>query len=467
MYRSLRTQVISATIVGVTVVAALASAAWYSTAANLRTEELDLTLELQARTLATLVFWTPAGLELEFSDELMPDFLPGPDPAFFQVWRGDGSVLERSRSLEGDDLRIEPTRLTGATGAFEVVLPSGAPGRAVGLRFEVLEGIPGHPAVDDAAVGFDPPEAMVAVAHGIESLSRARDDLLLRSVLVGAGLVVGAALILFFVLSRGLRPLERFSAEISAIHPSRPPSALAGGRLPLELEPIRARLDELLVRIRATLERERRVASEIAHELRTPIAELRSMTEVALRWPEGDDSHRRSLEVAHDVAVRMAASVDAVLRLARSRTSQADLDVEPIDLMELVRVVWAEMPGPAEGRGRLTTHGDAVVRTDRASLHVILTNLLGNAVRHAAGADVCCEVRSVPRGAQLLISNGLGDVAVGDDGPSSETPSTASSGLGLSIVRSFCEVLGLEFSQHRLEGRWVVDLRFPERASAA
>ena len=74
MYRSLRTQVISATIVGVTVVAALASAAWYSTAANLRTEELDLTLELQARTLATLVFWTPAGLECS------PEFpLPGPD----------------------------------------------------------------------------------------------------------------------------------------------------------------------------------------------------------------------------------------------------------------------------------------------------------------------------------------------------------------------------------------------------
>lgn len=460
-FRSLRSTVILGTIVGVTVVSALASAAWYSTAAGLRREEFDLTLELQARTLATLLRWTDGALELEFSDELMPDFLPGLDPAFFEIWDHDGAVLERSRSLDRADLSVDLAGFGDEPRAFHLQLPNGSPGRAVGLRLQVHEGLPLDPTFGGPAPGFDSAEAVVVVAHGVDSLATALDGLFLRAVVVGACLVLAAAAIVFVVLSRALRPLDRLSAEISAIHPAKPPTALAGGDLPLELEPIRARLDELLVRIRGALERERRVAADIAHELRTPVSELRSMTEVALRWPDDEEFRSRALEVAHTVAMRMTSSVDAVLRLARSRTSRSELDLQPIDLGDCVRAVWEGLPGSGAPGVQLEFLGSAEVRTDRASLEVVLSNLLGNALHHGGRGTVRCELVTGPVLLRLLISNELRSSSETGDSQAEDGVASARTGLGLSIVSSFCELLGLGFSQHREAGRWVADLRFP------
>ncbi len=459
--RSLRSKVILGTIVGVTAVASLASWAWYGAAASLRVEEFDLTLELQARTLATLLRWSNGALELEFSDELIPDFLPGRDPAFFEIWRSDGSVLERSRSLDRDDLAVQLQRFGDRPRAFDLLLPDGSEGRGVGMRLQVHEGLPVDAEGGGPAPGYDSAEAVVVVAHGVQSLRGALDGLYLRALVVGFGLVLAAAVIVFVVLSRALRPLERLSAEISAIHPAKPPVSLTSGDLPLELEPIRARLDELLVRIRGALERERRVAADIAHELRTPVSELRSMTEVALRWPDDEEFRARALEVAHGVAMRMTSSVEAVLRLARSRTSKAELDLQPIDLGGCIQAVWEGLPGSGDPDVRLEMVGRGVVTTDRASLEVVLSNLLGNALRHGGRGVVRCEVVRGPVLLRLLISNDLQTAAEASAAAAEDGAATARSGLGLSIVSSFCELLGLGFSQHREAGRWVADLRFP------
>ena len=81
-----------------------ATSYWYHTAKSMLQEEFDHGLSTEVGTLATLLDHEGTDVELDFADELLPHFRPGPMAAYFQIWRLDGTVVERSQSMRNDDV---------------------------------------------------------------------------------------------------------------------------------------------------------------------------------------------------------------------------------------------------------------------------------------------------------------------------------------------------------------------------
>lgn len=257
-------------------------------------------------------------------------------------------------------------------------------------------------------------------------------------------------MLVWWVVGRSLRPLDRLGDELAARSPTdlRP---VQGGPMPLELVGLVDRLDALLQRIRDSLDSERRFTSHAAHELRTPVAAMRAQTEVALGTNDEsvrDAALRQSLQACD----RMSRLVTQLLVLARADDPAALPARSPCRMDVLAEQVLADVASDemADGVNLSLDAPTAVgVEGDTALLEALIRNLTENAVRHGgAGANV--RVAVTARDGRALLT-------VEDDGPGvspevldqlgrrffrgPETRVTGT-GLGLSIVLRIAELHG-------------------------
>jgi two-component system sensor histidine kinase QseC len=112
-----------------------------------------------------------------------------------------------------------------------------------------------------------------------------------------------------------LRPLSSLAKRAETIHASSLQLRFPTDNIPVELLPIAQRLNDLLARLEASFAREQRFSADVAHELRTPIAELRTLAEVALKWP--DDVNQAALKEALNIALQMESVATGLMALAR------------------------------------------------------------------------------------------------------------------------------------------------------
>ncbi len=238
----------------------------------------------------------------------------------------------------------------------------------------------------------------VVVAISVRSLERLQQEVLLGSVVIAALVLLAGGLAIRGAVNGALRPVGQMtaSAEDWGAHDLDRRFALGDPRD--ELTALAATLDRLLARIAASRRHEQHFASEVAHELRTPLAGLRGRVELALRarGPDAQDEQRDALHAVIADVSRLDAAIDALLAVARQ---EIDPTRGTVDLAALARELDdVQVSGP----GRLpAAEGDPdVVR--RA-----LAPLLDNARRHARSA-VQIELSCV---------DGWVRLAVRDDGP--------------------------------------------------
>jgi len=200
-------------------------------------------------------------------------------------------------------------------------------------------------------------------------------------------LIIVAPAVVARLVPSGLRPLDELAAEVAGLdanalmNPSR--RKLRRRELPLELQPIALRLDEMLSKLGAGIERERRFSSDVAHELRTPIAELRAASEVALSGPDGGGLHLETLNDAHQIALRMERMVKSLLAIARADSSEQLYQIVAFDdAFQLVQNRW-EHPSVGRVLRWPEPRCPVVVHGDLDTLESILGNLVGNAVVHS------------------------------------------------------------------------------------
>ena len=157
--------------------------------------------------------------------------------------------------------------------------------------------------------------------------------------------------------------------------------------MPVELRPICVRLNELLARLDQAFERERRFSGDVAHELRTPIAELRSLSEVALKWPAGDPATTAAFQDALAVARQMECIVTSLLAITRCEAGKQTVVYDWVEVEPLIRELW-QFQAENAVRKNLTTVVEIApgsrLQTDPAMLGSILNNLLSNAVEYTA-----------------------------------------------------------------------------------
>lgn len=199
---------------------------------------------------------------------------------------------------------------------------------------------------------------------------------------VVAGFLV-VALLTPLLVKQGLRPLSGLAAEMEKIGPETPSMRLHQAGIH-ELSPLVTRFNEVLSRMEEGLLRERQVASGLAHELRTPLAELRTMIEVELRYPSGRDTSSLLAEVA-EISKGMQRTVAALLMLTRIDAGIEKTQPEFVDVTALTRKLVERHKTSIRDRAlslQLEVAPGVIWWADPALLDVTLSNLLANAVAY-------------------------------------------------------------------------------------
>jgi two-component system, OmpR family, sensor histidine kinase TctE len=286
----------------------------------------------------------------------------------------------------------------------------------------------------------------VLVAETLVKRTQHSQEILLSTLLPEALIALAAALIVWFGVKRGLGPLTSLSEELKARSPRdlRPIDAAAA---PEETRPLVTALNGLLQEVAESSRTQQRFLAAAAHQLRTPLADLQTHSEIALAQTLPAPA-RAPLEQVHAATVRTARLANQLLTLARAEAG-ARGDVAPVDLKQLVEGeadTWVH-----QALARNVDLGfelqPAPVQGDALLLREALANLVHNALQYGGG-------RVTVRTARL---NGCSRAEVEDDGPGipaaeSErvlerfyrvpgTPGTGS-GLGLAIVRDIASSHG-------------------------
>ena len=306
----------------------------------------------------------------------------------FEFWREDGSVLLRSPSLRSDDL----PRKTGALNEpvyWDLSLPDGRRASALGVKFRTTEG----------------KTVNLVVASDRHEQDEALDRLRTIAWILG-GLFLVSSWFIPRLLDRLLRPLTHLTERTSRVDVSSLSTRFELDALPAELASIAACLNSLFERLENAFERERRVSADLAHELRTPISELKIWAEMALRWPERNsvDAHRTTLAVAN----HLEAIVSVMLQLARSEQGAIAVQTTPIEFAEMLRETWSPFADRAAEKQIHVTHDLELLSgaTDPALLKSILWNLFDNALEYTRpGGEISVRCLASGRHPAIEVSN--------------------------------------------------------------
>jgi signal transduction histidine kinase len=431
-------------------------------------KQFDATLRAKATAISTVTEQNGKRVEVEFSDRFMREFGERVATDFFEVWLSDGSVLRRSESLGASDL----WRLFGTFDKpklWNCPLPSGFAGRAIGFKF--LPRV-----VRPERLSTAPREIVLVVASDRRGLDRTLATL--GCVLFGCGVLLLAATMLLVprVLRDELAPLNELADQAARVNADSLATRFSTDSMPAELRPISSRLNDLLARLEQSFERERQFSADLAHELRTPIAELRSLAELALKWPEAREAETDREVLA--VAVQMEGLVTRLLALLRSERGQLPVALERVALGPLVEKVWRTFAKRAASK-QLKVVRDvaekAEFETDPVLACSILANLVDNAIEYTpAGGLVRIEGEVGTRQINLRVSNTVENLTA-DDLPKLfdrfwrkdlARAGSEHSGLGLPLARAFARALGGELAAS-LDGQSSLTLTFSSRASVA
>lgn len=330
-------------------------------------------------------------------------------------------------------------------------------------------------------LGHHPPNVTVQMAFDLGP-----DEAILRKFRKKLLAVLGFALLAcalggYWIAQRGIHPVRKMAETAARISPSNLHERLERSGLPSELSDLAATFNDMLDRLEDSFTRLSRFSSDIAHELRTPIQNLRGEAEVALSKERKPGEYRDLLGSFLEEYQRLSTLIDRLLFLARAENPQTQIQREEVDLKKELGLLQ-DYYGPSAGESGVAVQVESLeglrANLDRSLFQRAVGNLVENALKHT------------PAGGTVLLraSNG-GErvrVEVADTGrgiPQEELPrvfdrfyrvdpsrslSSGGAGLGLPIVKS---IMDLHEGTVEIESRsgtgTTVALFFPVPSSGA
>ena len=182
---------------------------------------------------------------------------------------------------------------------------------------------------------------------------------------------------------RGLAPLRRVTDMAAGISAQRLGNRLPATGLPTELQALAAAFNAMLARLDDSFRRLSEFSSDIAHELRTPVSNLMTQTQVALSGARGNEEYREILYSSLEEYERMAQMIGDMLYLAQADNGLLKPSQAQVDLADETQGLFDYFEAWAEERGvALAREGAATVPGDRLMLRRAMSNLISNAIRH-------------------------------------------------------------------------------------
>ena len=300
--------------------------------------------------------------------------------------------------------------------------------------------------------------ALIQVGETLSRRSALADRATLAIVIPMLLMTLTAAFAIAYGVSRGLEPVSRLRERLSGRQAfDLSPVPLEG--TPAELKPFMDEINSLLQRLSEAVESQSRFVADAAHQLRTPIAGIRTQAEAALAGAGHADAQHALTRIAQS-AQTMGDLVQKLLILARVDAAENTLHLSRLDCGEVVRAVAREWVPEALARGvdiSFETQDQNVwVRGDAQLLREMLANLIDNALRYG-GTRITLAVRSSLQGVTWSVAdNGAGipesqrtevfapfhRLSSGVDG----------AGLGLTIVQRIAQLHGATVSLSADEG---------------
>ena len=392
---------------------------------------LDRELQQRAQDLAALVRQPRASLAGDSEGRFVE-----PGESYAQLLTPGGRVLDASRPLGRAPL-LSPAELRRVRAAPVYLDKLTVPGLDEGSRLLAT------------TVRRTGGQVVLVVGttrqNDVETLASFRDELLIA----GPAALLLACAAGYLLAGLSLRQVESMRVRAAAISAETP-----GERLPIpptgdELERLGATLNEMLARLEAALERERDFVADAGHELRTPLALLRTELELALHQAQTAEELREAVRASSHEAERLSQLAEDLLLIARADRGRLPLRIEPLELDALFAAVRSRFEWRAHELGKTisaTAAPDLRVEGDRLRLEQALGNLVDNALRYGGNEIVL----------RAAVSDGYLELHVTDDGqglPEAFLPraferftradaargSAGGSGLGLSIVATIAK----------------------------
>lgn len=285
-----------------------------------------------------------------------------------------------------------------------------------------------------------------------------------------ASTVLSAALG-WLVAKNGLRPLARVTQTAASMSAGSLKERIPLGPVPDELRELITAFNSMLGRLDDSFVRLSNFSADIAHELRTPISNLRTHTEVILAKKRDPEVYQENLTSNLEELNRLSGIIDGMLFLAKSDHGLVVPDAAELDLGAVIGKLFEYYEWLAEDKGiRLQVSGNASVFADSVMIDRVVSNLLSNALRYTpAGGTVEVAILDYGRRVELRVENPGPEI-----GPQhlqrifdrfyrvdpARREGTGNAGLGLAIARSLMQAHGGTIACTSAGGRTAFILTF-------
>jgi len=285
--------------------------------------------------------------------------------------------------------------------------------------------------------------------------------------------ILASTVIAITVTKRGLRPLAEMTHSLERVGPTHLSERVPPARWPRELRPLAVAFDEMLDRLEDSFTRLSQFSADLAHELRTPIANILGEAQVALTRDRTPEEYREVIESTICECERLSGIVDNLLFLARAQSADKQITATVFDGRAAIEKIAAYYQTVAEDRHvTITCSGQGDVHADPSLFRRAVSNLVDNALRFT------------PDNGKIQISvatrNNRSEISVNDTGCGIAAehlprvfdrfyridPSRSSygAGLGLALVRSITDLHGGSATLQSQIGRGTVAIiSFPEK----
>jgi two-component system heavy metal sensor histidine kinase CusS len=311
-------------------------------------------------------------------------------------------------------------------------------------------------AIAETAAFGDAPDHLVTIEVAVDVSQK--EDLLRRFRLwfwvTSVGLLVLFPLVGYNIARQGIRPIEEIATTARRITSSHLDERIVAEGYPYELASLAVTFNSMLDRLEGSFERISRFSADIAHDLRTPVNNIRGEAEVALARARTIDDYRDALESTLEETVRLSDLIGNLLFLARTESPLTHLRLEAVDVDDLLDGVREYYEASAADAGVvLTSNGGSepvIAELDRALIRRAVGNLISNAIAHtpeggfvtietrAEAANICIEVSDTGIGIPAEALPRVFDRFFRVD--PSRSQASGGTGLGLSIVQGIMQL---------------------------
>jgi two-component system heavy metal sensor histidine kinase CusS len=432
--------------------------------------EHDLFLADKVHVIRELLRHRPAS-ENELKEEVEASWAPRQyAQVFVRILDLNGHVMVESPGMAE---RL-PSPLFPPPSHFEDTLPQG-------VDVSSKSGRPYRIIAAEAAVGPSPePTRLIQVA-----LNTVPERALLAGFRRRLWIVLSAALLVclgvgYEIARQGIRPINKIAATARRVGSATLHERIDVRGLPGELSALAGTFNAMLDRLEDAFARLSRFSADIAHELRTPVNNLRGQTEVALSRARTPAEYRDTLSSALEETVRLSRIIEALLFLARAEDPRSQVETESLDItteLESVREFYDAAAADAGIDLRVQGYPNLHADLDRTLFQRAVGNLGANALAPTpSGGSVTISLAPEPDRVRIEVADtGVGippehlphilDRFYRADAARSTSPSAGPGGnvgLGLAIVRSIAALHGgsLDITSQMNQGTRVT-LRFP------